>query len=194
MSDILRRVIGMMGKGASAALTLTFVDYNMGTGGTSLGAGNSGDIIISLCPFGGTHPSGSTTLGTILPGYSGTAAYVITGSAVSNSAASYQTFLFRFRPSSAITTVTAGTMTDVGNTSAHTIPGVGSTGQNIVIAVGQATTWTGFTGLTTAASPSGAIFQAIAAIKPTPSGNATVTYSTQTYDGQYNTGFQVNVS
>lgn len=197
MSEMLRRVIGMMPKTSAGGLTLTFVDSNVEYAGASLPSGNSGDLIISLIPFGygsPVHPAGSTSIGTILSAYAGSAAYVITGAAVSNSVASYQAFLFRFRPSVPITAVTASLMYDIGNTSSHNIPGIGTTGNNIVFGAHVASSvFSGFTGLTTASNLTGATFSAEAAINPSPASTVPITFSAQTTDGTYNTGFQLNV-
>lgn len=181
-----------------SGLALTLIAEAHGSGGASLSAGVAGDLVIGLVLQGGGNVSGGSALATLCPGYSSGASYVISGGAVSISGPS-DCFLFRYRPSKAITSVTAnGTLTQI-NTSSGSIPAFGTTGVNLVMGIGQelsSPAFLQFTSLSNAYAshvmPTYASAQV--AINPTPTNAAPFTVTGGSFYGStYANAVQVNI-
>lgn len=198
MSDVLRRVISMMGKSPSG-LSFTIISEAYGNGSASLASGNPEDLVLGFGLGDASVVPGGTMLRELAPGYGSGVSYVITGSAVTMTA-TYDCWLVRLRPSKAITSITAGSTVSSINTSTGSVASYGSTGTNIVVAFGQQQTYGAFvefTGLTnmrsTTVRPAFGFCQV--ALNPIPSNSApfTVTGGTM-YPSTYAGAVQLNVN
>jgi len=193
MNPLLRLALG-----GKVPISLTYVDEAHGAGSASLGAGQTGDLIIGLNLSGG-NISGGAFLSDLVPGYGGYLSYIISGAGASISG-TYDCYLIRFRPSKAITSVSANsTLTDV-NVSSGSVPGFGSSGVNLVVGFGQESTPTAFMSFTSLTNVYGSRIKpqyasAQVAINPAPASAAafTVTGGGAMYGNAYANAVQINI-